>query len=106
MLDFPEGIELYKVVVAHPDADRMWFDLWLHDHPPCQGSVPDPQVIEVRRMRGHWGWSEELRVLVCFNGAPLPIFELNWITNADIALECAAGDRLLSEQRMDGNATD
>ena len=52
-------------------------------------------MIEIRKMRGSLGWAEELRVLVIFDGAPIPVFETSSITDAEISLECASGDRLL-----------
>jgi hypothetical protein len=99
MIEFPEGIELYELVAADLDADDVTFVI------PVPGkTLSEAGVVEVRKMRGSLGWTEELRVLVIFDGAPVPVFESSTITDAEISLECASGDRLLrleAEQSSD-----
>ena len=90
MIDFPEGIELYEIVWADPTVDVVTFTI--EDH---QGQT----VIEVHKMRGPWGWTEELRVLVVFDDANPPMYETPLVTDAEISLECASGDRILAFER-------
>ncbi len=95
MIDFPEGIELYDIVWADLTADEVKFVV----PAPGMTNLDGAKVIEVQRIRGSWGWTEELRVLVIFDGASVPVFETPWITDADISLECASGDRTLASER-------
>ena len=105
MIDFPEGIELYEQIEAPPHMDGLRFTLL----PPPDGvkgfkeyhplDLPQPRTIEIHRMRGSCGWSEELRVLVLFDGATPPILEKPTITDSEISLECASGDRILGRER-------
>jgi hypothetical protein len=93
MIDFPEGVELYDLVVADTTADAVTFAV------PDIAALDEVELIEVRRMRGPWGWTKELRIFVVFDGASVPIFETPPITDAEISLECASGDRILAFER-------
>jgi len=96
MIEFPEGIELYDLLAAAPGADDVMFVVPASADGPLDWSEGQTtEVIEIRKMRGSLGWTEELRVLVIFDGAPIPVFETSSITDAEISLECASGDRLL-----------
>ena len=90
MIDFPEGVELYEVIWADPTVDVVTFTIEHH-----QGQT----VIEVRKMRGPWGWTEELRMFVVFDDANPPMYETPLVTDAEISLECASGDRILAFER-------
>jgi|TARA_Y100000310_G_scaffold262822_1_gene272639 hypothetical protein len=90
MIDFPEGVELYGLLAAGTGVDVVTFTT--DDY---QGRT----VTEVHKMRGPWGWSEDLRIFVVFDGASVPIFETPLVTDAEISLECASGDRILALER-------
>lgn len=95
MIEFPEGIELYDQVSADLAADEVTFIVPVPGTRALEGAT----MIEVRRMRGSWGWTDELRILVMFDDAPVPAFETSSVTDAEISLECASGDRLLAFER-------
>ena len=100
MIEFPEGIELYDLLAAAPGADDVMFVVPASADGPLDWSEGQTtEVIEIRKMRGSLGWTEELRVLVIFDGAPIPVFETSSITDAEISLECASGDRTLASER-------
>ena len=95
MIEFPEGIELYDQVSADLVADEVTFIVPVPGTRALEGAT----IIDVCRMRGSWGWTDELRILVMFDGVSAPAFEKSVITDAEISLECASGARLLALDR-------
>ncbi len=106
--NFPEGIELYDIVVATPGTDALKIQIL----PDPKGIVgydtdkdplehPEPRIIQIRAMHGPWGWDEELRVLVVFGEAPLPSFEVTWISDDQIQNEVAIGEGILRKERSE-----
>jgi hypothetical protein len=103
MIDFPEGIELYDVILADPTTDVVTFAVTTTGMTALDAAEilahVDTEMIKVRKMRGPWGWTEELRVLVVFDGAYPPVHETPLVTDEEISLECASGDRILAFER-------
>ena len=108
MIDFPEGIELYDIVMTPPHMETLKIALLgpaqgvqafegLKQYDPIR--FPEPEIVEIGMMHGPWGWNEELRVLVVFGGAPVPLFESSWISDEAIAFEVACGEKILREAR-------